>query len=98
MKVKLTEHYQDAGHIFTPDQEVDVDDVLGAWLVKHGKAVALEAKPEPPHYGGQTDEELKPRNDEEIYAAMREFSDKHEGDEKPKEEPKPKAKAKRSKK
>ena len=47
MKVKLLEHYQDSTHILHPDQEVEVDDALGAWLVEHRKAVALEVKAEP---------------------------------------------------
>jgi hypothetical protein len=50
MKVKLSEYYQDAQHSFTPEQEVDVDAVLGAWLVEHRKAIKLEvvkAQPEP---------------------------------------------------
>jgi hypothetical protein len=50
MKVKLSEYYQDARHSFTPEQEVDVDAVLGTWLVEHRKAIKLEvvkAQPEP---------------------------------------------------
>lgn len=43
MLVKLTEHYQDARHVFAPGQEVDIDEELGAWLVEHKKAVQVEA-------------------------------------------------------
>jgi hypothetical protein len=39
MKVKLLEHYQDAQVHYLPEQEVDVDATLGAWLVEHRKAV-----------------------------------------------------------
>jgi hypothetical protein len=42
MKVKLLEHYQDAQVHYLPEQEVDVDAALGAWLVEHRKAVKLE--------------------------------------------------------
>lgn len=41
MKIKMLEHYQDAGHILQPGQEVEIELELGEWLVKHHKAVAL---------------------------------------------------------
>jgi hypothetical protein len=45
MKVKMYEHYQEAGLHLHPDQEVEVDPKLGAFLVRYRKAV--EIKPEP---------------------------------------------------
>lgn len=38
MKIKMTEHYQDASIVLQPEQVAEVDDTLGAWLVKHRKA------------------------------------------------------------
>ena len=75
MIVRLLEYYQDAQNHFAPEQEVEVDEVLGAYLVVHKKAVQvvkhLEIEPqfeqaeEPPHYGGQVEQEL--RQDENKY-------------------------------
>src|SRR5690349_2178381 len=50
MLVKLTEHYQDARVHYTPEQEVDVDSTLGAWLVEHRKAIRLEVTPKADYY------------------------------------------------
>jgi hypothetical protein len=41
MKVKMIEHYQDARQHLAPEQVVEVDDELGAWLVEHRKAQAV---------------------------------------------------------
>ena len=52
MKVKMTEHYQDARTSLAPGNEYDVDAALGAWLVAHRKAIKLEvvaAAPMPRH-------------------------------------------------
>lgn len=46
MKVKMTEHYQDAKVHYHPEQVVEVDKALGSWLVEHRKAVEL-AEPKP---------------------------------------------------
>jgi elongation factor P hydroxylase len=50
MKVKLTEHYNDARYAFAPGQEVDVSHELGTWLVEHRKAVKLEVAAPAPEY------------------------------------------------
>lgn len=42
MKVKMIEHYQDAQQHLAPDQVVEVGDELGAWLLEHRKAQAVE--------------------------------------------------------
>ena len=82
MKVKLKVFYNDTkGHNFTPNQEVEVDAVLGAWLVKANKAVEVspaksvndlepqfENAEEPPHYGAQ--KEPEPRKDDEKHDVM----------------------------
>lgn len=62
MKVQLTEYYQDAKIILQPGQVADVDPVLGEWLVKHRKAVALtvEAKPAVLENVVLTDEQEQP--------------------------------------
>jgi len=44
MKVKMLEHYQDARRTLIQGDEVNVDDVLGKWLVENGKAQEI---PEP---------------------------------------------------
>ena len=80
MIVKMKEHYQDARVHFAPDQEVEVDDNLGRWLVENRKALPvvkhLEVEPqfeqaeEPPHYGGQ--EKAEPRRDETKHQKVKE--------------------------
>jgi hypothetical protein len=78
MKIKLLEHFQDSSVHFSPGQEVEVDDALGAYLLEHRKAVKVEPQTrqakhldvepqfeqaeEPQHYGGQAEAEL--RNDD----------------------------------
>ena len=43
MKVKMIEHYRDAKQHLAIEQEVEVGGVLGAWLIEHGKAKAIES-------------------------------------------------------
>ena len=49
MKVKMKEYFQGRNlPTLTPGQLADVSEVLGAWLVEHGKAELLpEPKPAP---------------------------------------------------
>lgn len=46
MKVKMIEHYQDAQQHLAPEQVVEVDDALGAWLLEHRKAQQVD-EPKP---------------------------------------------------
>lgn len=42
MKIKMREHFREANIHFAPEQVIEVDDALGAWLVEHRKAVRVE--------------------------------------------------------
>lgn len=58
------------------DEEYQVSDTLGAWLLEHRKAVKLETAA---HYGAQAEPEL--RDDEEIYKRLAEASaDEEQGE------------------
>lgn len=52
MKVLMLEHYQQTGLHLSPQEQAEVDNELGAWLIEHRKAVAIvEAEIAPIHYG-----------------------------------------------
>ena len=41
MKVKMLEHFQDGKVHYHPEQEVEVNAVMGAYLLEHRKAVQV---------------------------------------------------------
>ena len=61
MKVKMNEWFQGKGQpTLKPGEEYEVSELLGAWLLEHGKAVEVEKpkpekKPEPPEEVAQPD-------------------------------------------